>query len=64
MYICRLNKISDDGRYLIIPTFLGAGANLIFYADLTENGDITGKLQLIPLIDKFDATYEVSSKLT
>lgn len=36
--------------------------NSVFYADLEENGPITGKIPLIPLITKMDADYGVNNE--
>ncbi|XP_055295100.1 prolyl endopeptidase-like [Sitodiplosis mosellana] len=49
--------VSDDGKYLIIITSETERDNSVFYADLEENGPITGKIPLTPLITKMDADY-------
>lgn len=55
--------VSDDGKYLIVITSETERDNSVFYADLEENGPITGKIPLIPLITKMDADYGVNNKL-
>lgn len=52
--------MSHDGRYLVIVMYEELRKNLLFVADLEKNGDIVGKIPLIPIIDTFDADYEVS----
>uniref|UniRef100_F1KVU7 Prolyl endopeptidase n=1 Tax=Ascaris suum TaxID=6253 RepID=F1KVU7_ASCSU len=58
-YMCS-GTVSEDGRYLIVDVSRGCDpVNLLYYYDLTAAGNkITGKLDLKPLFDKFDAKYD------
>lgn len=52
--------VSDDGKHLIITTSETERDNLVFYADLEKNNQITGKIPLIPIITEMDADYSVN----
>ncbi|VDM45003.1 unnamed protein product [Toxocara canis] len=58
-YMCT-GTVSEDGRYLIVEVGRGCDPmNLLYYYDLAAaNNKITGKLDLKPLFDKYDAKYE------
>lgn len=61
--ICRDSEVSDCGKYLIVSIYEELRQNLLYIADLA-NGEIVGKLPLIPIISQFNADYEVSSELS
>ncbi|XP_065221383.1 prolyl endopeptidase-like [Planococcus citri] len=51
------NKVSKCGKYLIVCAHLG-DENMIHIADLEKiNYEIKGKLQLIPIVPKLEASY-------
>lgn len=54
-------EVSEDGRFLFVTMSKGCHPfNQLFYYDLSAvSNKVTGKFELIPLFDKFDATYEV-----
>lgn len=52
--------VSDCGKYLILSIVKDCRDNLIFYADLEKNGEVTGKIELKQVIFKFESDYEVS----
>lgn len=60
--------MSDCGRYLIVTPQKGCQDNLVYISDLQKvDYKIDGKLDLIPIITKIEADYEVgilSSKFT
>lgn len=51
--------VSECGRYLIVAVREGCQDNLLYFADMESlpNG-ITGKINLTPIIDKFEAEYD------
>uniref|UniRef100_A0A915LMN1 Prolyl endopeptidase n=1 Tax=Meloidogyne javanica TaxID=6303 RepID=A0A915LMN1_MELJA len=50
--------VSDDGKFLFVSLDKGCDPkNQLYYFDLTTQTKIDGKLELIPLFDKSDATY-------
>lgn len=52
--------VSDDGKFLFVSLDKGCDPkNQLYYFDLTTQTKIDGKLELIPLFDKSDATYSV-----
>lgn len=51
--------VSDCGRYLIVTPQKGCQDNLVYISDLeTVKYEISGKLDLIPIITKIEADYE------
>lgn len=55
--------MSDCGKYLIVFIYEELRQNLLFIADLVANGEIVGKIPLVPIISEFNADYEVSEAL-
>lgn len=55
-------EISDCGRWLFITPRKDCKDNLLYFSDLHSlpGGKITGKLNLTPIVTKFEADYEVS----
>uniref|UniRef100_A0A7E4V9V2 Prolyl endopeptidase n=1 Tax=Panagrellus redivivus TaxID=6233 RepID=A0A7E4V9V2_PANRE len=54
-------SVTRDGRYLIANVSKGCDpTNQLLYVDLKAiNNQVTGKLELKPFFDKFDAKYEI-----
>lgn len=52
--------MSDCGKYLIVSIYEELRQNLLYIADLEANGEIVGKIPLVPIISQFNADYEVS----
>uniref|UniRef100_A0A7E4UNI6 Prolyl endopeptidase n=1 Tax=Panagrellus redivivus TaxID=6233 RepID=A0A7E4UNI6_PANRE len=54
-------SVTRDGRFLIANVCKGCDpANQLFYADLKSiNNQITGKVDLKPFFDQFDAKYDI-----
>ncbi|XP_031624415.1 prolyl endopeptidase-like isoform X2 [Contarinia nasturtii] len=50
-------EISHCGKYLIVTSTITTSDNLVFFADLEQNGPINGKISLIPIITKFEADF-------
>lgn len=55
--------VSDCGKYLIVMILRGGVHNLIYTVDLEATGEIKGKLDLVPVITKFEADYHVSKTI-
>lgn len=53
--------MSHDGKYVIVYVDEKGDDNLVYYADLEKNGEITKKLTLTPIITEFNNTYSVRS---
>lgn len=53
-------QVSDCGKYLIMMVVKDCRDNLIYFADLEKTGEIRGKLELTPVVTKFEADYHVS----
>ncbi|KAH8864847.1 Prolyl endopeptidase [Schistosoma japonicum] len=53
-------EVSDCGRYLLVTLYDGCEPNnQLFYCDLEKfNSSFTRKLDLIPIVDRFEAVYE------
>lgn len=56
----RDSEVSDCGKYLIVSIYEELRQNLLYIADLEANGEIVGKIPLVPIISQFNADYEVS----
>lgn len=54
--------MSDCGKYLIVSIVKACRDNLLYFADLEKNGDISGKIPLTPIVTEFKADYDVSEK--
>lgn len=56
-----MGEVSDCGKYIILSVVKDCRDNIVFYANLedSKNG-ITGKLDIHPVVKKFEADYEVS----
>ncbi|KAA0201447.1 hypothetical protein HAZT_HAZT004468 [Hyalella azteca] len=52
-------SVSDCGKYLIVMPRQDCKDNLIYFAELPDN--ITGKIQLTPVVDELEAEYEYVS---
>ncbi|XP_061392707.1 prolyl endopeptidase-like [Musca vetustissima] len=50
-------RISDCGKYLLLFIDRGFDGNLVYYADWEPQAEITGKLKIKKLIDKFDDIF-------
>lgn len=59
MFPCSGAEVSDCGRYLIMLIVKDCRDNLLFFADLKENGEIKEKLKIKQIIYKFESDYEV-----
>lgn len=53
--------MTDCGKYLIVSPVKDCRDNLLFFAELSEKKEITGKLPLTQIVHKFEADYEVLS---
>ncbi|KAM3967549.1 LOW QUALITY PROTEIN: prolyl endopeptidase [Aphomia sociella] len=51
-------EVTDCGKYLIVSPVKDCRDNLLFFADLSENPDISGKLPITQIVYKFEADYE------
>ncbi|KAL5965413.1 Prolyl endopeptidase [Taenia solium] len=53
-------EVTDCGRYVFITVHAGCDCNnLLYFTDLEKvNYDITGKLELTPILDKFEAVFD------
>lgn len=60
----RSGAVSEDGKYLIVSVAPGGNDNLLFYADLAANGEITNKIPLTPFVTEFNGSYNVSKILS
>lgn len=53
--------MSDCGRFLILTPARSCKDNLVYVSDLQKiDYQITGKLDLIPIVTKMEADYEVN----
>lgn len=52
--------MSDCGKYLIVSIVKACRDNLLYFADLEKNGEITGKIPLTPIVTEFVADYDVN----
>lgn len=52
-------QVSDCGKYLFLIIIKDCRDNLVYFADLEENGPITGKLKITPIVTKFESDYDV-----
>ncbi|XP_065202527.1 prolyl endopeptidase-like [Planococcus citri] len=51
--------VSDCGKFLMVTPATGTDSNLVYMADLDKiKYEIKGKLDLIPIVTKFEAYYE------
>lgn len=55
-------EVSDCGKYLIVTIVKACRDNLLYFADLEKNGEITGKIPLTPIVTEFEADYDVNIK--
>jgi len=55
-------EVSDCGKYLIVCPQQDCRDNLVYYADISEamKTGIQSKIELTPLVTKFEADYDVS----
>lgn len=53
--------MSDCGKYLIVSIVKACRDNLLYFADLEKNGEITGKISLTPVVTEFKADYDVNT---
>ncbi|CAH1639526.1 unnamed protein product [Spodoptera littoralis] len=51
-------EVTDCGKYLIVSPVKDCRDNLLFYADLTKQPELNGKLHLTQIVHKFEADYE------
>ncbi|XP_049873327.1 prolyl endopeptidase isoform X2 [Pectinophora gossypiella] len=51
-------EVTDCGKYLIVCPVKDCRDNLLFFADLSKQPDIAGKLPLTQIVHKFEADYE------
>ncbi|GBP70895.1 Prolyl endopeptidase [Eumeta japonica] len=51
-------EVSDCGKYLIVTPVKDCRDNLLFFAELTKDKVIDGKLPLTQIVHKFEADYE------
>lgn len=51
--------VSDDGKYAIVYVDEKGDNNLVYFADIEKNGEITKKLSLTPIITEFENSYSV-----
>lgn len=58
----RDTEVSDCGKYLIVSIYEELRQNLLYIADIEANGQIVGKLPLMPIISEFNADYEVNTQ--
>lgn len=56
--------MSDCGKYLIVSIVKACRDNLLYFADLEKNGEITGKIPLTPIVTEFVADYDVNTDLS
>lgn len=56
--------VSDCGKYLIVSIVKACRDNLLYFADLEKNGEITGKIPLTPIVTEFEADYDVCFTMT
>lgn len=59
-YSARSTQVSDCGKYMIVSIVKACRDNLLYFADLEKNGEITGKIPLTPIVTEFEADYDVS----
>lgn len=55
---CSIAEVSECGQYLII-TVGQSGKDLVYFAHLPKDGKILRKLDLIPIDEDGDASYDV-----
>lgn len=55
--------MSDCGKYLVVSIVKACRDNLLYFADLEKNGEITGKIPLTPIVTEFVADYDVNRKI-
>lgn len=46
---------------MIVSIVKACRDNLLYFADLEKNGEITGKIPLTPIVTEFIADYEVNT---
>nr|XP_023016247.1 prolyl endopeptidase-like [Leptinotarsa decemlineata] len=51
-------EVSDCGNYLVITPIKGCKNNLLYFSELANNKEISGKLELTPIITEFVADFE------
>ncbi|XP_065359890.1 prolyl endopeptidase [Calliphora vicina] len=51
------SEVSDCGKYLIMPIVKDCRDNILYYANLEEAGEITGKLKVNKIVEKFESDY-------
>ncbi|XP_013149586.1 PREDICTED: prolyl endopeptidase isoform X2 [Papilio polytes] len=51
-------EVSDCGRYLLVSPVRDCRDNLLYFADLDKQPEITGLLPLTQIVHKFEADYE------
>lgn len=56
-------EVTDCGKYLIVSPVKDCRDNLLFFAELSDKNEITGKLPLTQIVHKFEADYEVRPKI-
>ncbi|KAJ6648028.1 Prolyl endopeptidase [Pseudolycoriella hygida] len=52
------SEVSDCGKYLFLSITKSCRTNLFFYVDLEKTGDIRGKLDIVRIVQQFEADYE------
>ena len=60
LMLCSGATVSDCGRYLIVTPVQDCKDNLVYFGVLPS--EITGKIDLMPVISKLEAEYEVSAQ--
>ncbi|KAK0088492.1 hypothetical protein PV325_011793 [Microctonus aethiopoides] len=51
-------QVTDCGNYLIITPIKDCRDNLLYYTEIGTSKDITGKLTVTKIVDKFEADYD------
>ncbi|XP_023302174.2 prolyl endopeptidase [Lucilia cuprina] len=57
------SEVSDCGKYLIMPIVKDCRDNILYYANLEEAGEITGKLKVYKIVEKFESDYQYVTNL-
>ncbi|KNC30382.1 hypothetical protein FF38_02686 [Lucilia cuprina] len=57
------SEVSDCGKYLIMPIVKDCRDNILYYANLEEAGEITGKLKVNKIVEKFESDYQYVTNL-
>lgn len=52
--------MTDCGKYLVISLATAGPDNRLYYIDLEQNGEITGRMAVKPIVTDGNASYSVS----